>query len=116
MPKTNKHATAKRTSLDEEGYLSRQIDKMLARLEANPRARYEDVLDEEDIRLAHLLMRAAVNYVSGYTARQRRQRCRLPKCFNLYGRRYRIKHSNLGRVFIVTRRGVDVLGSGFFEI
>lgn len=118
MPKITKrsYATTKRKAIDEEDYLSRQIARVLCKLETSPGARYEEILDDEEMELARLLMRAAVNHVQGYIARQRRQRFKLPKCFNLYGRRYRMRHSNLGRVFITTKHGVDVLGSGFFEI
>jgi DNA polymerase III delta prime subunit len=118
MQRINKRlrTSAKRTLNDEVGYQARKIDKILRKLETNPRARYEDVLDDEEINLARLLMRAAVNHLQGCAAKRRGQRFRLPKCFVFCGRRHWLKYSNLGRIFIATKRGVNVLGSDFFAI
>ena len=58
----------------------------------------------------------AIESVNASRARQRGTRWMPPKTFQLYGRRYQLRHSNLGRVFIVTKNGVNVLGSSFFAI
>lgn len=110
------HASSKRTQADEYSFLTWQIINLLKKLESIGNARYQDYLDAEEYRLACTLMRAAVESVSASKARQRGSRWLPPKTFRLYGRRYQLRHSNLGRVFIVTKNGVNVLGSSFFAI
>lgn len=97
---------------------ARLIKSAMLKLEANPHTRYEAVLTVEEHREAVLMMRAAVAYVQGSLAEQRYKGKRLlpPARFEWRGCRYPLHYSNMGRVFIATQSGKDVLGSDFFAI
>lgn len=106
---------AKRKPVDRH---ARMIGAMLRKLEANPRRRYEEVLNFEEYGEAVLMIRAAVAYVQGYMVAQRynSKRIRPPARFEWRGNKYPLQYTNMGRVFIATPSGARVIGSGFFAI
>lgn len=98
--------------------IARMIRAMLHKLETNPRRRYEEVLTVEEYGEAVQMMRAAVAHVLRHVEAQRRKEKRLcpPARFQWRGVWYPLQYSNMGRVFIATKSGARVLGSGYFAI
>lgn len=94
---------------------ARMIGTMLRKLEANPHMRYETLLDAEEYGEAVLMIRAAVVFVRGHMAAQHRtgKRARPPSSFIWHGQSYPLLFSNLGRVFIATKSGARLIGSGY---
>ena len=94
----------------------RMISVMLRKLEANPHKRYEDVLNVEEFNEAVLMIRAAVAYVQGFMATQRRngERVKPPSRFVWHGQSYPLWYGKfLGQVFIANKSGVRLIASGY---
>jgi hypothetical protein len=106
------------TSKKKPDRMARMIGAMLRKLEVNPNMRYETVLTVEEHNEAVQMMRAAVAHVLRHVAAQHHKgkRPRPPARFQWRGFWYPLQYSNMGRVFIATKSGARVLGSGYFAI
>ena len=106
-------ASTNRTLADEHSYWTGKVRRLFAKLESNRHLRYEDVLDEEEMALARHMLRTAINHTS---YRMSMRGARLPKTVTIYGRRYGLRHTMLGRVSILNKRGEPVLASQIFAL
>lgn len=92
---------------------------MLRKLEANPHARYEQVLTAGEYAEARLMIRAAVAFVQGRMTAQRHKgkRPRPPSRFSWRGQSYPLRYGVfMGQIFIANECGKCLIGSGYDAI